>query len=242
MSGTGAVDPEGAGDEGRMSEEPTGDELTDFQYFQAIETTFLLLRGAPLLLSPSDYQVARRWHRDGVPLDLVLAKLEEFFERHGEREDPKKVWSLRQCRPLVDAAWKNLRELTAPGERAAEAEPLELAPRLAALARALPAELPEGDELARRIEALAGTGDPRAAEERLGALEEEAVDAILAGLGPEERAALEGEVEAALAQLADRVPREEAERARDRLLRQRARRRAGLPTLSLFAPEAQPGD
>lgn len=235
MSGTGAVEGRGVGGDGG-----TGDELTDFQYFQAIESTFLLHRGAPLTLSPSDYHVAKTWHQEGVPLDLVLRKIEEFFERHGEREDPKKVWSLRQCRPRVDAAWKNLRELTAPGERAAEAEPLELGPRLAALARALPAGLPGRDELAARIEALAGTGDPRAAEERLGALEEEAVDGLLAAMEPEERAALEGEVEAGLAALADRVPREEADRARDRLLRQRARRNAGLPTLSLFAPEAQP--
>ncbi len=235
MSGTGGAEeaPGGGG---------AGEELTDFQYFQAIETTFLLLRGAPLLLSPSDYRVARDWHREGVPLDLVLGKLEEFFERHGEREDPKKVWSLRQCRPLVDAAWKNLRELTAPGERAEEAEPLELEPRLAALARSLPEDLPGRGELARRMEALAGQDDPRRAEEGLGALEEEAVDGIIAALTPEERTALEQQVETALAALADRVPQEEADRARERLLRQRARRRAGLPTLSLFAPEADPGD
>ncbi|HSL82740.1 MAG TPA: hypothetical protein VLF66_08180 [Thermoanaerobaculia bacterium] len=235
MSGTGAVEGEGAGGDGG-----TGDELTDFQYFQAIESTFLLHRGAPLTLSPSDYHVARTWHREGVPLDLVLRKIEEFFERHGEREDPKKVWSLRQCRPRVDAAWKNLRELTAPGARAPEAEPLELGPRLAALARALPAGLPGREELAGRIGDLAGAGDPRAAEARLGVLEEEAVDALLAGMAREERAALEQEVEESLAALADRVPREEAQRARGRLLRQRARRQAGLPTLSLFAPEAQP--
>lgn len=232
MSGTGEDRPQAA-DEG-------GEELTDFQYFQAIETTFLLLRGSPLLLSPSDYRVARGWHRDGVPLDLVLRKLEEFFERHRERDDPKKVWGLRQCRPLVDAAWKGLRELTAPGERAEAAEPLELEPRLAALARSLPEDLPGCEELARRIEALAGKGDPRVAEERLGDLEEEAVDALLEALSPDQRAALEEDVESSLAALADRVPREEAERAKDRLLRQRIRRRAGLPTLSLFAPEAEP--
>lgn len=233
MSGTGGAE-EAPGSGG------AGEELTDYQYFQAIETTFLLLRGAPLLLSPSDYEVARRWHREGVPLDLVLRKLEEFFERHREREDPKKVWSLRQCRPLVDAAWKNLRELTAPGERAEEAEPLELEPRLGALARSLPEDLPGRDELARRIEALAGDGEPRRAEERLGTLEEEAVDAVLEGLTPEERSALEDEVEVSLTALADRVPREQAERAKDRLLRQRLRRHVGLPTLSLFAPEAEP--
>ena len=55
-----------------MSEgEADSEAEADQAYFQAIEETFVRLRGAPLLLSPADWQVARRWHRDGVPLPLV---------------------------------------------------------------------------------------------------------------------------------------------------------------------------
>lgn len=216
------------------------DGLTDLEFFHAIETTFILQRGAPLLLSPSDYRVIQGWHRDGVPLDLVLREVEEFFERRRQRDDPRQVTSLRQCRPKVDAAWRSLRELTAPGRRETEAEPLAVASRLGALVRALPQGLPGGAALAEAIAALADLADPRVVEERLAELGEQAVEGVLAGLRPAEREALEAQVDRTLAALAGRVPAEEAARARQRLLRQRARREAKLPTLSLFAAEAEP--
>jgi hypothetical protein len=175
-----------------------------------------------------------------VPLELVLRELEEFFDRRRLKEDAKQVRSLRQCRPKIDAAWRSLKELTAPGARAAGAEPLAVAPRLAALARALPEGLPGREALAEEIAALATLADPRRIEERLGELEERAVDDLLAGLRSEEAKALEAQVDRTLAALAGRVPADEAGRARQRLLRQKARRQAGLPTLSLFAPEAEP--
>src|SRR5262249_60194670 len=86
-------------------------------YFQAIEEIFVELRGAPLLLSPADWQVARRWHREGVPLDLVRGSLEEVFAKRKERGAKGKISSLRCCAPAVAAAWAGLRELAAPGPR-----------------------------------------------------------------------------------------------------------------------------
>src|SRR5215475_13765984 len=111
-------------------------------YFQAVEEIFVALRGAPLLLSPADWQVARRWHREGVPLDLVRRTLEEVFAKRKERGAKGKISSLRYCAPAVEAAWEELRELTAPGERS-EAPAFEIRPRLAALATALPRSFPE---------------------------------------------------------------------------------------------------
>ena len=115
-------------------------EVSDHAYFQAIEEKFVELRGAPLLLSPADWQVASRWHREGVPLELVTRTLEELFARRKERGAKGRISSLRYCVPAVEAAWGDLRELTAPGHRAA-APAFETAPRLAALAAALPARL-----------------------------------------------------------------------------------------------------
>src|SRR5436305_4453642 len=106
-------------------------------YFQAIEEIFVALRGAPLLLSPADWQVARRWHQEGVPLDLVRSTLEEVFAKRKERGAKGKISSLRYCAPAVEAAWADLRELTAPGHRV-PAPDFAGAPRLAALAAALP--------------------------------------------------------------------------------------------------------
>jgi hypothetical protein len=227
----------------------TADDRSAFDYFQRLESHFLLLRGAPLLLSPSDYRVAKCWHGEGVPLDLVLRTMDEFFERRAERahggqgadDEPSKVWGLRQVRPAVDAAWKRLRELTAPGDRdePGEAAALDVPARLAALREvlegALPPELPERGTVLARLGALSEESDPRRVEEGLGAVEAAALDALLARMPPGERQELAARVERALAPLADRMTREEVEATRERLLRQKVRQRAKLPTLSLFS-------
>lgn len=227
----------------------TADDRSAFDYFQRLESHFLLLRGAPLLLSPSDYRVAKRWHGEGVPLDLVLRTMDEFFERRAERahggqgsdDGPAKVWGLRQVRPAVDAAWKRLRELTAPGDRdePGEAAALDVPARLAALREllegALPPELPDREAVLARLGALSEESDPRRVEEGLGAVEAAALDALLAELPDGERRELAAKVERALAPLADRMTREEVEATRERLLRQKIRQRSGLPTLSLFS-------
>jgi hypothetical protein len=214
----------------------TMDEDSDHAYFQDIEEMFVELRGAPLLLSPADWQVARRWHQDGVPLDLVKRTLEEVFAKRKERGAKGKISSLRYCAPAVEAAWADLRELTAPGERA-EAPVFEVRPRLAALAAALPASLPERETLAHRIATL--DGDPQQVEHHLSSLDREMLDAAMDGLDAEARAEIGAAVEKTLATLGGRLPAEELERSRDRLARQTLRRRLGLPVLSLFSPEAE---
>jgi hypothetical protein len=209
-------------------------EVSDHAYFQAIEEKFVELRGAPLLLSPVDWQVASHWHREGVPLELVTRTLEELFARRKERGAKGRISSLRYCVPAVEAAWGDLRELTAPGRRA-PAPAFEVAPRLAALAAALSGH----ESLAARVAALAG--EPPAIEESLADLDREMLDGAEAGLSDDLRAEIAAAVDKTLASLAARLPAEELEKARERLARQILRRRLGLPVLSLFSPEAEPG-
>jgi hypothetical protein len=209
---------------------------SDHAYFQAVEEIFVALRGSPLLLSPADWQVARRWHRDGVPLDLIRRALEEVFAKRKERGAKGKISSLRYCAPAVEAAWAELTEMTAPGHRA-EAPAFEVAPRLAALAAALPSAFSGRDAFAARITTL--DGDPQAVEQHLSALDREMLDAALAGLDEEGREEIDAAVEKTLASLAGRLPADELERSYERLIRQILRRRMGLPVLSLFSPEAE---
>jgi hypothetical protein len=207
----------------------------DHAYFEAVEEIFVRLRGAPLLLSPADWQVARRWHRDGVPLDLIRRTLEEVFEKRKERGSRGKISSLRYCAPAVDAAWAELREMTAPGERA-EAPSLDLAVRLANLAAALPDTLVDRDAFRERLRALGG--DPRTIEERLAALDREMLDGAFRSLDGDGRTEVDAAVEKTLGALTGRLPADEIERSRERLRTQVLRRRLGLPVLSLFSPEA----
>ena len=202
----------------------------DHFYFQAIEEIFVRLRGAPLLLSPADWQVASRWHREGVPLDLVGRVLEEVFAKRKERGPKGRINSLRYCAPAVEAAWADLRELTAPGERS-EAAPLDIAARLRNLAAAVP------DAFKERVLAL--HGDAPSVEAALSALDREMLAAAAESLAPEVREEVDAAVEKTLAALKGRLPADDLERSRERLTHQVLRQRLSLPVLSLFSPEAQ---
>jgi len=232
------------------------DGLEDHAYFLAIEDHFVRLRGAPLLLSPADWQVARRWHRQGIPLELVRRALEEVFARRRERGAKGRISSLRYCAPAVEAAWTEHSELAAPGARV-EAEAFDAASRLAALAAALPGGAGRGGRpaaaapglagprglagLRAELAALADSGlDAQAIEERLAELDRRTLDGALAALGAEERAALDATLDKAIGAVAGRLAAAEIERARGRLARQVLRERLGLPMLSLFSPEARP--
>lgn len=205
----------------------------DHAYFQAVEEIFVRLRGAPLLLSPADWQVARRWHRDGIPLDLVQRALEGVFEKRKERGAKGKISSLRYCAPAVEAAWEERRELTAPGERL-EAPPFDPSSRLQKLSAALPEGL---TSFAARVAALAG--DPQTIEEGLAALDREMLKSVEASLEERTRAEVERAVEKTLSSLRGRLPPGELETSRERLTWQVLRQRLALPVLSLFSPEAE---
>ena len=203
----------------------------DVAYFRAVEDAFVRLRGAPLLLSPEDFQVALGWRREGVPLSLVEATLEEVFAKRRERGARERINSLRYCARAVGAAWAEVRELQGPPRRAAVSEtPLE--ERLRVLADALPEGLVARAEWRGRLLALAGSAE--AVEEELRALDDELLAAVDAVLSPAARERLEGEVTAIVTGLRDRFPDSDLAALRSQLRRQRLRRTAGLPVLTLF--------
>ncbi len=206
------------------------------RYFRALEDFFIDLRGAPLQLSPSDWQVSKRWFERGIPLAHVRQVIEQVFARRRER-GATGIFTLRYCRRAVESSWAQVEELRATGERAT-APGLDVPARLAALAAALPPGLPGRAGLARRIRALAG--DTEHVEEALAGLDREVLARAVEGLSAAERQAVEAEVEETVAGLFGRVFAGDVDRARDRLRRQAVRRRLELPVLSLFSPEAEP--
>lgn len=207
----------------------------DQEYFLAIEDLFIRLRGAPLLLSPTDWQVAKGWREAGIPLTLIERTLDDVFAKRRERgaEDP--VGSLRYVRRAVERAWDEIQELTAPGATE-EAPAFDLPGRLHALAEALPEELSERSAWADRITSLDGSLE--AVEGELAALDEELLAAARETLSDAEREEIEAEVERSLAALAGRLTPEQAERSRRELGRRMARERLGVPVVSLFGAAA----
>ncbi len=218
------------------------DQSPESVYHRAIEDVFIDLRGSPLQFSPKDYHIAKKWYEEGIPLELVERTVRELFARREVRKDEekqKKVWSLSYCQRAVKGAWRRQQELQAPGA-GGEEEELDLPARLGNLAAALPAGLAGRDAVAERIQALAG--DAEAVEAGLAGIDREILRRVSDALLVPEREAIESELVAARAALAERLPADELERAGDRLREQILRRRLALPVLSLFAPEALGSD
>ena len=204
-------------------------------YFEAIEETFIRLRGAPLLLSPTDWQVANEWFEAGVPLDLVRQVLESVFAKRRERASKGRVQSLRYCSDAVWRAWEEGRELEAGGARL-EAAAIDVEARLKALVRRLPEDLPDREAWEERILSLRGSPDQ--VEKDLALLDSQLLQATGESMGRTDRERLANRVEGILTGLEGRLPEAEIEAARDRIWRRTVRDSARLPLLSLFSAEA----
>lgn len=140
-------------------------------------------------------------------------------------------------KPREDREVRRLREMLAPGE-AAEAKPLDVPARLAALAAAIPAKLVGAKELRRRVLALE-SADSVSAEAALGELDAQLLALAEEAMPPD----LEAEIAAGIAacergQLARATPEAKAG-ARKSLRARLLRERLGVPVLSLFGPDAQ---
>ena len=208
----------------------------DLRYFQSLEEAFIRLRGAPLLLSPADWQVAQRWRALGIPLDFAITAMAELFARRRERGAEDRVSSLRYCARAVESGWRRAEELAGPVRRSDEPG-LDAAARLTALARSSPEEGPGAAGIAQQIRSL--SGDAAAIESALVVLDDALLESAGARLEAPERAALDAWVERRLDGLRARFEPDELARAAARLRSRELRRRAGLPLLSLFSPDAE---
>lgn len=215
-----------------MSE--TDSSQSDQAYFRAIEETFIGLRGTPFLLSPADWQQAQQWHRQGIPLELVLATLEALFRARSESGTKRKVQSLRYCASAVEEAWQELNTLTASGTRTPP-EPLDPARRLRVLAESIPESLPNRDEISGRILALSGNSEE--IERGLMMLDQLVLQSTFDAMSESEQDTLHSQVGSALAKLDQRLGYGSHPEVRQRLFDQTVRSTAGLPFLSLFSSE-----
>lgn len=57
-------------------------------YFERIEAAFCRRRGAPLLLSPLDFEKAVEWFAAGIPAEVVEEGVEEYFQKLESRKVP----------------------------------------------------------------------------------------------------------------------------------------------------------
>ena len=209
------------------------DSAGDQEYFAAVEARFVSRRGKSTLLSSADWQLARGWRREGIPLDLVLHGLDLAFERYRSGRRRNTLSSLRYCEPIVQQLWEERLSLGPAAPLRPVAPELDVADRLTRLAAALPAELPERETLAEAIRRLSGSAE--AVESGLATLEARWLRAASGALDAESRDQLEAVIERSLAAVRARLDPAALAVAHDRLLGQALRRRFALPELSLFS-------
>ena len=207
-------------------------------YYQSIEELFVSLRGDPLFLSNADWHLVRKWRQAGIPLRVVLRGIRDALESHahGWSRD-RKVGSLAYCAREVEEArerWE--RSLSLGGEPGLDpaaallgfAVELERARGLGPRGRA------EAGTIAHELRERAGEGTLAEVEPWLAAQEARLVEALRGDAGVDSRAALEAQVDEALAPYRERMPSRVLEQIRRDSLIRRLLEAQGLPRLSLF--------
>ena len=215
----------------------------DRAYYEAVEAAFIRRRGTPFLLSPGDFALLKEWRALGIPLEAVVAGIDEAFARREERGAVGRVNSLRYCRDAVLEAWERRAE-TARGrgepsgdaaEPDARAALAELSARLGAC-RASRGDLSAPlDSALASLERLAGSGkSAEQIEASLARLDRRLARELYAALPDAERAELDRDVAAQLGGALSRMDPATAEKTSRALTRRAVRERLALPRLTLL--------
>jgi hypothetical protein len=222
-------------------------------YFERIEEFFCRQRGAPLLLSPLDFEKVVEWYAAGISAEVVEEGIADYFHGLASRKVPlKRAICLSFAEDRVLKA-REARRAAAVGRDAGlpEAEPQEarverfLASR-SALLRAFssdPASSASRPVLARfalqaaeALDALAaqsGTALSRI-EAVLAPLDQQLCSLVLLEAPPEEAAELREAALRRLGDLAQTMDAQSLNQTLDRLAKQGALDRCRLPRLSLL--------
>jgi hypothetical protein len=85
-------------------------------YFQQIEAAFQAGAGAPLILSPTQWQLIAAWFEARVPLTAALVGIQRSFERFRPRYRGERITSLYYCAPEIMKAASEIGPLPDPAE------------------------------------------------------------------------------------------------------------------------------
>ena len=207
-------------------------------YYQEVEEYFVSRRGDPLFLSNADWNLVRKWRLAGLPLRVVLRGIRDALDAHahGWSRD-RKVGSLAYCAHEVDAArerWERALVLGRDEGGGGAAAALEAFACDLERASVPPSARPVADAIARELRERRGDDGLETLTGWLAQCEERLLRALAAAESGERRAALDAEVDAALAPWRGRMPAPVLEQLRRESLARRRLESYGLPRLSLF--------
>lgn len=219
------------------TESPSESRL-DHAYFQALEEAFVRVRGAPLLLSPTDWQVAQAWRRRGVPLTLAIRVMEQITEKRRQAASTTGVRSLRYFDSAVSKAWLRIQEMGGGAAEAPQHEAIDVDKRLQRLAAAVPQSLEDAEVIRASILGLRGDRAEKV-EARLQHLDQDLLEKLEKLLGTEKMDNIRRTAESAANRLGNRFDRDGRRSAISLLQRNQLRREFDLPVFSLFSSEAR---
>ena len=222
-------------------------------YFERIEAAFCRRRGAPLLLSPLDFEKAVEWFAAGISAEVVEEGISEYFRKLESRKVPlRRAICLAFAEDQVLKA-REARRAAAVGRRAGLEERRPESERVAAFLQDCAAALRRFSEdeekgaalpvLSRFASAAAGevaalvprSSQPLAKLEAvLGPLDQELGRLVLLEIPEAQAASWRREAESRLGDLARSMEEQSLRQTVDRLARQAAMAHCGLPRLSLL--------
>jgi hypothetical protein len=225
-------------------------------FFERIEAAFCRRRGAPLLLSPLDFEKVVEWFAAGIPAEVVEEGIAEYFKKLENRQIPlKRAICLSFAEDQVLKA-REAQRAAAVGRRAGvEPHPQESARVAAFLTRcasalrrfshdgarrgALPVLVRFAASTAGEVEALIPSSSRPLAklEAVLGPLDQELGRLVLLESPEAMVGAWMAEAEARLGDLACSLEEQALRQTVERLARQAGLAHYGLPRLSLLYME-----
>jgi hypothetical protein len=221
------------------SETPGDWGLNYFNYFTEIEEHFQQARGTGLfLLSPLDWALIESWKNAGVPLEAVLAGIDDAFEKWRTRKHKvQMVNSLAYCAQAVLLRAQQ----TAPARPQVSAPPFpieDLRAYLAANAAALRAR-PQLEEIAAALDRLAAEAEEHFKnledlERRLTVLEDKMIASARAAQPDADQLAARREFDLQLRPYRSKMTADQIALLERQFLDRRLLESAHLPRLSLF--------
>ncbi len=204
--------------------------MAEENYYSEVETYFILLRGSPLFITPSEWAIVANWEASGIPLNVVKEGIDRVFERPRK---PSSTLKLGYCEQAVASAFRRFREIRLGNRnRDSEEKGFDVKAHLVKLVSEVREKYPKlVDELDLLAESDLSFSE---IEEALMELNDVIIDKAESEADATLRAQLLSEAEASLSSYRDKMPVKVYQAAIKSGYRRRLRQRLKLPFLSLL--------
>ena len=200
-------------------------ELNYFNYFTEIERFYQSKRESFTLLSTLDWVLIEGWKEQGIPLELVLKGMDRAFSRA-----KRKINSLAYCVRAVEEVCEEQKELTIEAPELPDFDGNEVVAYIQKLANQVESIDMRIAQTIRTVE----TGDLKAAEQTLSALEEKLIAKIKVDADDKTMIEVKRDVDGELNPYRSTMTAAQLAMVEQQLWKRKLLERFNMPRLSLF--------